>query len=219
MIMEKDIPTIKIYMDKKCIRCHKGGATEGGLCMGCISKGIKKGEYDHILRKGATMEDYEQSQEVKQFAKKIIPQNHIHLAGANIAYVMKMAERDKKGNIKVSEMRRAGKHKKIASACVVPAKYFTLCGFHFLIVVKEESWVFLSEQQKLALLDHELSHCLRDADGFYCGDHDIEEFAGIIERHGAWKADVRRFIDAIQKVLPFEPKPEGAIQQPSTAVN
>jgi len=42
---------INIDYDKKCVRCHKPGATDGGLCMSCLAKGITKGDYDHILRK------------------------------------------------------------------------------------------------------------------------------------------------------------------------
>jgi DNA-binding cell septation regulator SpoVG len=42
--------TINIDMDRKCRKCHKGGATTNGLCLACISKGIKRGDYDHILK-------------------------------------------------------------------------------------------------------------------------------------------------------------------------
>ena len=41
---------IKIDTDKKCERCKKPGATESGLCLACIVKGIKKGEFDHIIK-------------------------------------------------------------------------------------------------------------------------------------------------------------------------
>ena len=41
---------IKIDIDKKCKRCKKPGATESGLCMACIAKGVKKGEFDHIIK-------------------------------------------------------------------------------------------------------------------------------------------------------------------------
>lgn len=44
------IPTITINLDKKCRRCGKPGATDGGLCLKCISKGIKAGEFDPILK-------------------------------------------------------------------------------------------------------------------------------------------------------------------------
>jgi hypothetical protein len=43
--------TIEIDMDRKCKRCGKGGATPGGLCMRCITRALKAGEFDHILKK------------------------------------------------------------------------------------------------------------------------------------------------------------------------
>lgn len=43
--------TIKIDLDKKCVRCKKGGALENGLCMRCITKAIDRGEYNHIFKK------------------------------------------------------------------------------------------------------------------------------------------------------------------------
>ena len=49
---------ITINEDKKCIKCGKGGATGGGLCMPCATKKIKAGGYDHILkREGSSMID------------------------------------------------------------------------------------------------------------------------------------------------------------------
>ncbi len=33
--------TININLDKKCTRCKKGGATDGGLCLKCIGNTIK----------------------------------------------------------------------------------------------------------------------------------------------------------------------------------
>jgi hypothetical protein len=43
---------INVNMDKKCLRCGKGGATDGGYCMKCIAERIGEGKYDHILKKG-----------------------------------------------------------------------------------------------------------------------------------------------------------------------
>jgi len=47
--------TIEINMDVKCRRCKKGGATQNGYCLKCITKNITEGKYDHILkRKGVS---------------------------------------------------------------------------------------------------------------------------------------------------------------------
>ena len=46
-----NIPTFTIDLNKKCVRCHRDGAVNNGLCMTCISKALKNGEFDHILDK------------------------------------------------------------------------------------------------------------------------------------------------------------------------
>lgn len=43
--------TIKINMDAKCKRCHKGGATQNGYCMKCIDKMLTEGKFNHILKR------------------------------------------------------------------------------------------------------------------------------------------------------------------------
>ena len=42
--------TINIDMDKKCKRCKKGGATQGGYCLACVNKNLKEGKYDHLFK-------------------------------------------------------------------------------------------------------------------------------------------------------------------------
>jgi hypothetical protein len=45
-------PTIEIDMDRKCAQCKKKGATQNGLCLKCITKNLKQGKYDDILKSG-----------------------------------------------------------------------------------------------------------------------------------------------------------------------
>ena len=33
--------TLNVYLDKKCAECGKGGATDGPLCLACITKAIQ----------------------------------------------------------------------------------------------------------------------------------------------------------------------------------
>lgn len=49
--MKEDIPTLHVNLDAKCQRCGKGGATQNGLCLPCITKAIKAGEFDHIFKR------------------------------------------------------------------------------------------------------------------------------------------------------------------------
>ena len=39
---------IKVDLEKKCLKCGKGGATQNGYCLGCIAKDAKKGKLDNV---------------------------------------------------------------------------------------------------------------------------------------------------------------------------
>jgi hypothetical protein len=41
--------TIEIDMSKPCPRCGKMGAANGGPCLKCVLKAVKKGEFDERL--------------------------------------------------------------------------------------------------------------------------------------------------------------------------
>jgi len=86
-------------------------------------------------------------------------------------------------------------------------------AFDFIVVLNRDYWFDFSGEQQLALLDHELSHAApamdlktglqatdtRGRPVWRCRKHDIEEFTGVAERHGTWKADLQRFAEAIRK--------------------
>lgn len=42
---------IRVNLDAKCVRCGRGGATQSGVCLPCINKAIKNGEFDPISNK------------------------------------------------------------------------------------------------------------------------------------------------------------------------
>jgi hypothetical protein len=42
---------INVDLDKKCKRCRKPGATQGGYCLGCLGKMVSEGKFDHILKR------------------------------------------------------------------------------------------------------------------------------------------------------------------------
>jgi len=50
------IPTIHIYLDKKCKKCGKGGATKSGYCMECVAKMIKVRDMEISKRKRTEIE-------------------------------------------------------------------------------------------------------------------------------------------------------------------
>lgn len=74
----------------------------------------------------------------------------------------------------------------------------------FVMTIYKSAWLFiLSEKQKVALIDHELSHfgVKSDKDGnirLTILPHDSEEFIAIVKRHGPWSSDVAAIIKAAQ---------------------
>ena len=75
----------------------------------------------------------------------------------------------------------------------------------FVLTFSRPIWRRLSEKQRRALVDHELSHCWAEPDEktgaikLSTLPHDCEEFRDIIVRHGLWASDVERFAEAIQQ--------------------
>lgn len=190
-------PTIIVNEDMKCTCCGKGGATQSGLCLKCIAKKTTAKE-DRSMGS-----EYQQSDEVEQIAKRLIAGHHDHLRHAQIAYLMKAIDPDKKLKLPV---KRVGKKSKAARAIHVPDLYHSLCGFDFVLAVDELFWRFLTIEQREALIDHELCHFAHDEDGWYIKDHDVEEFRDVLERHGFWRPELEQFVAAApeQKSLPFK---------------
>jgi len=108
-----------------------------------------------------------------------------------------------------------------------------LAAFDFVILLNKDFWqdARVTERQREALLDHELSHAAvkHDKDGepvvdekdrqvFRVRKHDLEEFAGVVERHGLYKRDLERFAASIdrgkQRSLKFEDEPPPAGPRP-----
>jgi hypothetical protein len=88
-----------------------------------------------------------------------------------------------------------------------------LAPYDFVIVLRQDFWEspMVKDEQRRALLDHELEHAAvkLDKNGEPCRDasdrvvyrirkHDIEEFASIVARHGTYKRDLETFATALK---------------------
>lgn len=88
-----------------------------------------------------------------------------------------------------------------------------LAAFDFVIILRQEfiESGAVSDEQRRALLDHELCHAAVAYDGddpkidergrkvYRIRKHDIEEFAEIVERYGCYKRDLEAFAAAIRR--------------------
>lgn len=89
-----------------------------------------------------------------------------------------------------------------------------LTAYDFVIILSREFIEngLVTDDQRCALLDHELSHAAvkydergepvydeRGRTVYRTRKHDIEEFSSIVERHGCWKKDLEFFASALRK--------------------
>jgi len=152
--------------------------------------------------------EIEHSKRIKEIAETLIPQYHMHLSHAKIAFLMKKAPENSSGP---NPSKRARIRRAMATASACSHKMNILSGYDFILEVDEVYWDVLTLDQQMALIDHELSHMMKDEDGFYCADHDVEEFISIVERHGAWDRGLEAMHGVMQVVLPFEQNREGTV--------
>lgn len=148
--------------------------------------------------------------EAEAIAQQLIPEYHPHLQDAQIVYLFTTQERKYRGDVVLGTAQRLG---------MLP-RYFSSGtsadleeGYDFCILLSEDQWKFLTHDQRRALIDHQLSHCgvrrtvnhltQEVSEHWTLLPHDVEEFRGVIERHGLWRLDLRQFAEtAIQHRQP-----------------
>ena len=127
---------------------------------------------------------FDHSDTLKEMAKELIAQHHPHLVNAEIAYLFKNKEIKSGGKTVIGTAKKYSKEVKAIS------------GFDFGIVISYPSFQELTDKQKYAVLDHELTHCLisEDEQGettYSILRHDVEEFLSIIDRHSLYLEDLK----------------------------
>lgn len=132
---------------------------------------------------------YENAHQAAAIGKVLVNVVHADLAGASIAYLFreKMKTRDR---VVWGKASKAG------------AKLEFFADHDFVIEFNWSQWRHLSPMQRVALVDHELSHLGREEDekgnrSWVLVSHDIEEFKGIVERWGLWRPDLVVFSGAV----------------------
>jgi hypothetical protein len=137
---------------------------------------------------------------VREIAEELIEQHHPHLEYKTIEYLFR-------DDIPTQNGREVwGTAKKIGGQAAFLAK-----GKNqpfFVITISEPAWVGLSTEQRRALVDHELMHCVAepDSDGveqLKTVGHDFEGFVAEIERYGLWRDNAKTMAQAMQPHLPL----------------
>lgn len=159
--------------------------------------------------------------EVEEIASQAIRDWHPHLRDARIRYLWRDGGAWTSGSKTV-----LAKASKLGSQA-----QFLSEDFDAVILVDTNRWAELSEEQRVALVDHELAHLRQSTGGKYdlplvqpngrpvlhVVRHDVEEFVDVIRRHGLWDIDLTHAAKVIRQVpipLPLAPvdppKAEGA---------
>jgi len=138
---------------------------------------------------------YDLAQEPKLIAEEMIPKFHDHLSRSRIEYVFLSETPNTKGKELYGRARKKGGLDAFLAAQLEsePADFFV-------IEFSKPIWDQLTKNQKHALVDHELSHCWLDEEGaLKILPHDVEEFSGVIKRHGLWRPDIEHFAEIAAK--------------------
>lgn len=154
------------------------------------------------------MPDYTRATQVADIANGLIEKvdDHKPLNGVHIEFVWREKAPKSKGRLVLARARKvSGLNAFLANVSAgVPDR---LANDDFFVVeVAVDTWERLTEDQRVALVDHELCHLHVDKDGdgsavLSLRGHDLEEFAAIVERHGLWASDVATFGSAVAEQL------------------
>lgn len=148
---------------------------------------------------------YRYAPDVKRIAEEIIVAEHLHLRGEPLRYIFRSEATKKGGKIilgtasivqgRTAFLAEADPEEPPDPTAVDPVPE---PESFFLVEIAADMWDQLSHRQRRALVDHELSHCTVEINdkGMPVKKlvaHDVEEFLGVIERHGLWQRGLKDF--------------------------
>lgn len=146
---------------------------------------------------------YSPAPEVARIGERLITQFHQHLLKTRVEFLFRSKAGSTGGKTTLGKARKVtGLNALLATPDVIEDPEGTSESLTFFVIeIAMDMWGFLSDKQRLALVDHELCHCKLGVNEK--GDivhsiaaHDVEEFAEIVIRHGLWKPDLSQFIRA-----------------------
>lgn len=146
--------------------------------------------------------EYRPAPEVAEIARQLITKvtQHQELVNAPIVYLFRSEAAKSRGRIILGRARRiTGLNAWLSHPELTPRpeRSYSEPGEYFVIEIAGDRWGMLDDNQRIALVDHELSHCAvgYNDDGemqLALRHHDVEEFLGVLDRNGLWKEDVQQ---------------------------
>lgn len=152
---------------------------------------------------------YSKAPEVEEIARRLIAQHHTHLlelGHVRIEYLFRSEAASSNGKTVYGKARKlSGLGAFLALGDDAPegrpdAETPEVEPF-FVMEIAADCWATLTPKQRIALVDHELSHfkvAVNHDTGvkLSLAAHDLEEFKVIVERHGLWRSDIEDFVKA-----------------------
>ncbi len=148
----------------------------------------------------------EHGQPMYALLRKLVAAYHRELLTARIALAWNLSwQPDIDGRLKL------GMCKKVSD---LEREVADVGAYDFVIILRRDFWqdAHVSDQQRQALLDHELCHAAvkldencepvideRGRQVFRMRRHDLEEFQEIADRYGCWKKDITEFARALER--------------------
>lgn len=171
-------------------------------------------------------DEYSEAADAKELGALLIERvtEHSHLQDATIGYMFRDDELTRHGKVTVAEailveriLPSDKRWSRLVKWSIQHHVLKTATLPDFLILIDANIWEGLDPGQKLALVDHELSHAsqAKDENGspkfhkdgrpvWSIRGHDVEEFCGVVERNGLWSDDLVTFARAIVDRLASE---------------
>jgi hypothetical protein len=137
---------------------------------------------------------YGSAESVEAIAKNLIPMYHPELATARVKYVFVDKASIKNGKPVPGKVRK------------VSGVLEFLLDSDFMLEVGMDQWNDMSEQQRSALVDHLLERCTGEENEedssmkWTMREPDVQEFATILRRHGAWNNDLTAFASVAKQI-------------------
>jgi predicted metallopeptidase len=141
-------------------------------------------------------QEFARAPDVAAVAARLIEHFHPHLEGVRVEYVF-TAKPIRSGGRELAG--RARVVRGLMAYVATPEHADGEAEPFFVIEISRRHWLLASPAQKVALVDHELTHCgFDDERGALCiVPHDVEEFHVIAARHGRWTDSLEIFGEAL----------------------
>lgn len=132
----------------------------------------------------------DETHEAYQMVDDLVARHHTTLSDAKIALVWAhKLKPDRDGHLVWGFAKKIGAQERLYH------------DHDFQVVLNAAVWQEMQPEHRVALLDHELSHCgsKTDDDGnvtYYLVKHDLEEFVGVVKRRGLWRDTIEATVKA-----------------------